>query len=372
MKEDTVKRWRQLLAGEVCEARDRRALAGLTAASKLYGAALTLHHSAYRLGLARRVRLPAFVVAIGNLTLGGTGKTTAAIAVADWLSDHGRRVAVLSRGYRGAGERGAVIVSEGVGPIVAPTVAGDEPYLLARALPGISVLVGKDRRKTGRLAVDRLGANALVLDDGFQYQRLVKDVDIVLVDALAPFGYDALIPRGLLREPVTHLRRATALWITHSDLVREADLKAIRERLRAVAPAVPVWLACHVPGALRYLEDGHTLELEALRGRRVLALSSIGNPGAFERMLAQVGAVVVGQAQFPDHHAYRAGEVREALHHRAGNADLVVTTEKDAVRLPLDCRDLPIWVLSVHLRERLGARPLAEELDQVLGQRVRP
>ena len=359
-------RWSRLIAGTVSGPLDRLALRGLSALSVAYGAALQVHQTAYRLGLARSRRLPALVVSIGNITVGGTGKTATAIAVARRLSDKGRRVAVLSRGYRGSAEKQAVIVSEGFGPLVGAGVAGDEPYLMARALPGVSILVGKDRRQTGRIAIERLGANALVLDDGFQYRRIAKDIEIVLVDALAPFGYDFLVPRGMLREPPQNLARGDAIWITHSDLVRESDLRALRERVQGYAPKARVYEARHAAVGLRSLDDGEALLPEVVRGQRVLALSSIGNPAAFERTLQQIGAVVVDHARFPDHHAYRATEIQQLLASRRGAADMIVTTEKDAVRLPPESLNPQMWALEVELAGRVGAPPLSEELDWLL------
>jgi tetraacyldisaccharide 4'-kinase len=299
------------------------------------------------------------------------------MAVSRWLSERGKRVAVLSRGYRGSGESQTVVVSEGLGPLVGADVAGDEPYLMARSLPDVSVLVGKDRRRTGQRAVERLGANVLVLDDGFQYQRLAKDIEIALVDALAPFGYDSLVPRGLLREPPRSLARADAVWITHSDLVREGDLRAIRARIGDCAPGARICETRHLPVRLRGLgerrlrADGDELPLQAVRGRRVLALSSIGNPAGFERTLEQIGAVLVAQARFPDHHAYRADEIRDLVATGARGAEMIVTTEKDAVRFPADCLDAPIWVLEVELAERAGAPLLSEELDWLLAAKAR-
>lgn len=366
MNADHRTRWASLIAGGATGKRDGLLLAGLQALSIGYGAALRLHLGAYRLGLARRLRLPALVVSIGNITVGGTGKTTATMAVARWLSERGKRAAVLSRGYRGSAERQALIVSEGVGPLVQPEVAGDEPYLIACALPGVSVVVGKDRRRTGRLAVARLGADALVLDDGFQYQRLVKDVEIALVDALAPFGYDFLIPRGLLREPATSLRRADAIWVTHSDLVRESDLRAIRERIEGYAPQARVRETRHAPVMLQRLADADELPPEAVRGQRLIALSGIGNPVAFRRTLEQIGAVVMEHVRFPDHHPYQAGEIRQLLADRAAKAEMIVTTRKDAVRIPAECVDDRVWALAVELAERPGAPPLSEEVEWLL------
>jgi tetraacyldisaccharide 4'-kinase len=357
--------WLRIVRGEAKRPAERLAAAGLRALSAAYAAALHIHLGAYRLGLARRTRLPALVVSVGNLTVGGTGKTTAALAVARWLWEHGKRVALLSRGYRGRGERKALVVSEGFGPLVTAEAAGDEAYMAARKLPNVSVLVGKDRRVTGRMAVDRLGANALVLDDGFQYQRLHRDVDIVLVDVLLPFGYDFLVPRGLLREPPDHLSRADAVWLTHSDLARKRDVDAVRARVESLAPQARIWEAVHAPVRLRRLDAEGEEEPDALRGRRVCALSSLGNPAAFARTLERMGASLVSEVRFPDHHVYRTEELQRAGEEEA--ADWVVTTEKDAVRLPAS-GDLgkPVWALEVELAGRPEGTSLGEEMSCLL------
>lgn len=362
--EDT--RWGRVARGQAQGFGERVAAGGLWALSVLYGAGLKLHHAGYRLGLARRTRVPALVIGVGNLTVGGTGKTTAAIAIARWLMDQGRSVAVLSRGYGGAAERGAAVVSEGSGPLLGPEEVGDEPFMIARALPGACVLVGKDRRRTGRRAVEDFGADALVLDDAFQYQRLVKDVEIALVDALAPFGYDFLVPRGLLREPPSQLARAGAVWLSHSDLVRDDDLRAVERRIGRHAPSARVWRARHAAVRLRRLDAEGEWEPEGLRGRRVLALSSVGNPAAFERTLEKEGAVLVGRVRFPDHHRYGEDELRGLLEREGGPAEWVVTTEKDAVRIPAGALAGPSYVLEVELAAGERAAPLSEELTCLL------
>lgn len=356
--------WQRIVRGEINSRGDRLTAAGLRALSGMYGLALRAHLGAYRWGLARRTRLAARVISLGNLTVGGTGKTTSCVAVARYLRQQGERVAVLSRGYRGQGEGGARIVSRGAGPIVSVQEAGDEPYLMARALPEVSVLVGRDRRRTGAVAVEKLGATALVLDDGFQYQRLERDLDIVLVDALLPFGYDFLVPRGLLREPVSHLARADAVWLTHCDLVRRDDLEAIRARVEQAAAGARVWEARHAPVGLTSLSGEMRYEPEALHGIRVCALSSLGNPAAFERALERLGADMV-PARFPDHHPYTVEEV-QAVARRKDGAEWIVTTEKDAVRLPAEALAKPVWVLEVALAGRPGGPSLAEEMECLL------
>jgi tetraacyldisaccharide 4'-kinase len=365
MKATENSMWMRIVRGEARAPREWLAAAGLRALSVGYGLALRLHLAGYRLGVARRTRFPVPVVSIGNLTLGGTGKTTASLAVARWLSEQGRRVAYLSRGYRGAGERKTLIVSEGFGPLLPADIAGDEPYMVARALPEVFVLVGRDRRRTGALALEKLGAEAIVLDDGFQYQRLARDLDIVLVDALLPFGYDLLVPRGLLREPPSHLARAGAVWITHSDLVRKADLAVTRERIRRLAPGARLWEAVHQPVRLRSLIVDDEVELEALSGRKICALSSLGNPLAFERSLERLGAEITARVRFPDHHSYRADELRADLAELNG-AEWIITTEKDAVRMPAGDLNRPSWALGVELAGRPDGPALSEELECLL------
>lgn len=363
MRERGGEWWRRVVEGEQQGLLVRLSAGALWGASLVYGAALKVHLAGYRLGLARRTRVPALVVSIGNLTLGGTGKTSAAIAVARWLTQR-RRPAYLSRGYRGQAERRVLVVSEGAGPLAGVEEAGDEAVLAATKLGGVPVVVGKDRRRSAAEAIARFGADALVLDDGLQYQRLEKDLEIALLDALNPFGYDFLVPRGLLREPPRHLARANAVWLTHCDLRRRAEVDALRRRVGELAPEARVWESVHRPVRLHRLDADEEAAPKALRGRRVCALSSVGNPVSFERTLERLGAEVVTALRFPDHHAYRGGELVK----RVGAGEWVVTTEKDAVRLPREALPRPTWCLEVELAERPGCPPLAEELEWLLSE----
>jgi tetraacyldisaccharide 4'-kinase len=326
----------------------RLLVAALAPASILYWIGLKANRLAYRLGFARATRLPARVVSIGNLTAGGTGKTSAAALLAAAALTAGRRPAVLSRGYgRRPSESASIVVSDGVQLADDHLATGDEPLLLARMVPGAAVLVGKDRRATGRRALERTGADVLILDDGFQYWRLAKDREIVLIDALAPFGNGLLLPAGVLREPLSHLQRAHAVWITHADLVEPQRLDAIRRRIERVFRG-PVVETVHRPVELRLLGRDEDVEMARLQDRPVAALSGIGNPRAFELTLERLGARVT-PLRFPDHHRYGADDCR-AIERFARRRDAVlVTTEKDAVRLcPGDFAD-PVWVLRVQV-----------------------
>jgi len=341
------------LSGTDDGAAARLLVALMAPASLIYWLGLKVNRLAYVLGLARVTRLPARVISVGNLTSGGTGKTSAAAALASAMVARGKRAAILSRGYgRRAGGAGSTLVSDGVRVVADHRVAGDEPYLLATKVPGAAVLVGNDRRRTGRRAVEDLGADTLILDDGFQYWRLAKDREIVLIDALAPFGSGLLLPAGVLREPVSHLRRADAVWITHCDVAGVERVRAIRARIGRIFNG-PVIETVHRPVGVRSLDADEIMSLAELDGKQVVALSGIGNPLSFELTLAGLGAEVV-PVRFPDHQPYSAEDCRAVERFARRRGALIATTEKDAVRLDAKSFSMPVWVL---LTEMAAARP---------------
>lgn len=342
--------WQQYLLAVVRG--ERRGLAAaltrgaLSVGAGLYRGSLEGYLLGCRSGLLAVTRAGVPVVSVGNITVGGTGKTSAVMAIARQLMAEGMRPAVLSRGYGGCR---AGVVSDGESLLMPPQESGDEPRLLAERLPDVPVLVGKDRRQGARTAVGDLGAGSLVLDDGFQYWRLRKDLEIVLVDALNPFDNGRVLPAGLLREPVGHLQRADAVWVTHADLAAPEQRQAVADRVRTVGAEIEVSFARHLPARLRAWQDKGALEMADLAERRVVALSSIGNPGAFERTLQRLGAIVV-PVRFPDHHPYRQQDLEavQSLARQEGAA-AVVTTEKDEIRLPNWAGEPPLWVLGVEM-----------------------
>jgi tetraacyldisaccharide 4'-kinase len=347
------------------------ARAGLTALSGLYAGALYGYRGLLRVGALPIAQVDAPVISIGNLALGGTGKTSATAAICRALLAAGARPAILSRGHgRPSPQPGVTTVSRGAGPVVDWRRAGDEPYLLASELPGALVLVAKDRRRAAAEAM-AAGASVLVLDDGFQYWRLRKDLEIALVDCLDPFGGGRLFPRGCLREPISHLRRAHAIWLTHADLVTAARREAIQAELRRLHPDAPQLLTRHVPVGLAGWPGGEEIGVDALRGRRVCALSSIGNPASFESLLASMGAHVVA-ARFPDHYRFGEHDVKQVVGAMRGQAEILVTTQKDQVRLPAPAAgasgamdlagETPIWVLRVEIC-RLDGSPVLPERE---------
>jgi tetraacyldisaccharide 4'-kinase len=314
----------------------------LTVASGLYRIGMTIDMVA-----GGTTKLPVEVISIGNLSVGGTGKTLAVLKLARELTAAGKKVAILSRGYGRRSQDAVAVVSTEDSVRMTPAEAGDEPSLLATSLPGVPVLVGKNRRVTGRYAIEHFHPDVLLLDDGFQYWRLHKDREIVLLDALQPTPREHLLPRGLFRVPWSHLRRASEVWITHADLATPSRLAHLQGRIAHYAPGVAVRYTAHRPLYLRD-RDGAQHDLELLKGRTVLALSGLGNPMQFEQMLGKLGARVT-PCRFRDHHPYAPADIL-AIQQQLAADMLLVTTPKDAIRLPHNC-PMPVLVAEVELAE---------------------
>jgi tetraacyldisaccharide 4'-kinase len=272
------------------------------------------------------------VVSIGNLAVGGAGKTPVAIAVARRLAARGRRVAVLSRGY-GATRRDARVVADGAQVLLGAAEGGDEPVLVARRL-GVPVLCGPRRAELARAAVEEHRADALLLDDGFQHRALARDLDVVVLDAMNPFGNGRLLPAGPNREPRAALRRAGLVWLSRADQAEPAARAALRALAVDATRRAPVE-SRHAPVEVVDGTLARGLGVGALRGRRVLLLAGIARPAGFRRTLAGLGAELGAEAIFPDHHPFTEGELGRVLREaETARCELVVTTEKDAVRLP--------------------------------------
>lgn len=343
--------WREVVSGESRAWWAGPARAGLAALSAPYAAGISGYRALFDLGLIRPAKLPCAVISVGNITVGGTGKTTTVRWLVRRLQEWGRRPAILSRGYR-AGEGGAktTVVAGPEGLRQDVKAGGDEPVVLARSLPGVPVIIGRKRVASGRLACEEFHPDVLVLDDAFQYWRLQKDLEILLVDATNPFGYGSVFPRGMLREPLRGVRRAHAAILTHAAWASEGKRAAVRKALQARMPGGVLAEARHVPVRLRDFATAAEEPLEALRDGGWLAVSGLGRPDAFRHTLAEVGASHVAGAPFPDHHAYTASDLR-AVVQRARSEGLagIVTTEKDAVKWD------PAWLD--------GARCLVLEID---------
>lgn len=291
-----------------------------------YAAAVGLRNHLYDRGILAAERLPVPVISVGNLTVGGTGKTPTVILLANLLRDRGRRPAVLSRGYGGKAPGPVNVVSDGQRLLLGWPETGDEPVLIARSVPGVPVLAGPQRGLTGRAALERFGADCLILDDALQHRALHRDLEIVLLDAARPLGNGFLLPRGPLRESPAALKRADLLIRTGGDQTAPPPLPA--------GTALPSFRGVHRPQCLVAAGTGRTLPLDRLRGTKVAAFAGLGRPEAFHRSLKSLGADLVAFRVFADHHPYSAADA-EALGRfaRESGAALIVTTEKDAVRL---------------------------------------
>ncbi len=331
----------------------------------------------YRSGWREQKYLGAQVVAIGNITVGGTGKTPVVELLARSLRDRGRRVAILSRGYKSKkldrpqkwkdqknreipGEKMPKVVSTGSALLLDSKYAGDEPFMLARNLDGVSVVVDKNRVKGGLFAVGQLDANTLLLDDGMQYLDLAHSLDIVLVDSGAPFGTEALLPRGTLREPPGNLHRASYIMITKCN---GSSNEALISRIRKYNRVAEIIESTHGP---IYLEDVFTRErkpLDFLKDKWVGAISAIAVPEAFEGSLEKLGARVEIKRRFSDHYRFSKKEVEKFMQRCVErDMEIIVTTEKDAVRFPKpESIDVPVYFLRIEV-EILKGREIWDSL----------
>lgn len=322
----------------------------LWTASVPYGWATRWRNNAFDRGLRETRRAPAPVISVGNLTLGGTGKTPCVEYVAGFFRDCGRRVAILSRGY--GSNRGA----------------NDEALLLDWNLPGVPHLQGRDRVALATQAIQELGSEVLVLDDGFQHRRLGRDLDLVLVDATDPWGHGYLFPRGLLRESPQGLRRAHTIVLTRTDQVCSKERGRLREAIARIAPDVPLVETRHQPCFL-VNADRASAPLETLRRRRVAAFCGIGNPEAFRRTLAALSADVQSFRVFPDHHRYTQADEDDlsAWAVKLPREGFLVTTQKDLVKLRrAELGGRGLWAVRICLAFETGRETFDRQLHDVL------
>lgn len=341
----------------------------LSALAPVYCAGLELYLLPYSLGLRKRRRLPCPVLCIGNLTTGGTGKTPMTQTLCRLLHAEGRRVVILSRGYGGQNEYGCAVVSDGERLLLTAPESGDEAYLLASTLPGIPVVVGKDRRVTGALAWERFQPDVIVLDDGMQFWQLHRDLDIVLLNACEPFDNGWTFPRGLLREPPSHLRRAGIVVLTNAQRAGRDQIAAVTRQVAKLAPNRPVLTADLEPTGLHDLTGKIDYPVAWLQGRKVAALCALGNPTAFEAMLETLGADLVARFRFRDHKVISADELtRVCAEARTSGAEVIITTEKDAVKLASEAASLPLLALQVEM-QLAGETVFRSVVESVLASR---
>ncbi|MFC5050613.1 tetraacyldisaccharide 4'-kinase [Rubritalea spongiae] len=334
--------------------------------SWLYRAGVMHRLRMFRLGFKDQAYLGTTVISIGNITVGGTGKTPVVELFSKTLRDRGRKVAILSRGYKSkkleepqrwqrrstgelvSEEEMPKVVSAGVGLELDVKYAGDEPYMLAKNLDGVAVVVDKDRVKGGKFAIEELDSDILLLDDGMQFLKIAHTIDVVLVDSNAPFGTGAILPRGTLREPPKNLCRADYIFITKCYQAGNAELI---EKIRKHNPVAEIIECTHGPKHLENVFTGEILPLDFLDGKYVAAISGIAVPESFEEKLTDLGANVLFHRTFADHHSFSQKDVDRFMRRCVRrDADIIVTTEKDAVRFPKpEEMDVEVYFLRIEV-----------------------
>lgn len=347
--------------------------------SLLFGTIVKIRLLLYKNRLRYDHHLGCQVIVVGNLTVGGTGKTPVVEKFARTLRDRGRKVAILSRGYKSKKEgllkkwwrqishgepEPPVTVSDGKTILVGPQQAGDEPFMLAKNLPGVVVVVDKDRVKAGNFAIQKHGADILILDDGFQYLRLKGTTNVLLIDRNNPFGNGNMLPRGILREPIHHIRRAKYVFLTKCD---GGDISELRARVLRHKPGVDIVECAHTPQYLQRVGTSGRMELLELHGRKVGAFSGIAMPESFEALLRKYGAEIRYNQRFLDHHWFGEFELERLFNGaKAAGVDCVITTEKDAVRLAPDYEPpLPLYYLRLEISMLAGADDFEAAVDKL-------
>lgn len=316
--------------------------------SFLYRFLIRLRHTLYKTGVLKSYSLPCRVISIGNITMGGTGKTPTVIYLAQLFKEQGLRTAVLSRGYKGKSSEKIAVVSDGEQILLSAQDAGDEPFLLSQTLPGIPIIIGKDRVLSGRHAIEHFSPEIVLLDDGFQHMKLKRDVDILLIDLYYGFGNGHLLPRGILRESLIHLNRAHLFLLTK--ITDGKDDHAIENTIISFKPGARIFFASYEVKCVTTLREEKKVDPNYLKGKRVLALSGIANPQYFSYLLRQQGMSVIEEWRMPDHYCYTskdANKLREHLNH----LDFIITTAKDSSKMDREIfKELPILTLEIMLK----------------------
>lgn len=321
----------------------------LYACSRAYQMAVKSRIHLYERRILEQRSLPCTVVSIGNMTVGGTGKTPMVAHVASLLKRLGHNVAVISRGYGGHAQRSGGIVSNGKTTFMELEASGDEPQLLASKLKGIPVLVAKDRYRAGMRSINKFGSSVLVLDDAFQHLPLKRDLNLLLLDSARPFGNGHCVPRGILREPVEQMKRASALIFTRWP--GEGNLARVSPMIDAHGKGRPIFRCMHVPDGLFIAGRKESLDLQTLKKQKVFLFSGIARNDSFRETVSRLQGCVAGALAFPDHHRYSHKDVG-LIWKRARdlNVDNIITTEKDYVNIQTQIPSVPqLMVLTISI-----------------------
>jgi len=331
-----------------------------------YGGLAKLRENLYKKGFLQSKRLPCPVISIGNITVGGSGKTPMTIYVAELIKHLGYGVAIISRGYKGEAEKIGGVVCDGRIICMGPDEAGDEPFMMAQRLKTVPVIVGKDRFKAGILAIKEFRPDVLLLDDAFQHLKLNRDIDLVLLDSKKPFGNAYLFPRGTLRETTSALLRGDAVILTRSDVGKQASLSQIKN----FVPRKPIFHSFHTPYIYKII-TGNSLQssdrlnisskydFDIFKGNRVFAFSGLASNDDFRRTIESFTCKLIKFSEFPDHHPYSNRELDEIVKSAMDlSAEFIFTTEKDYVRIAHKIK-WPIDLIVIGIEISFGENDIA-------------
>jgi len=334
--------------------------------SFFYLAVINLRNWLYDQKIFKEVKLSCPVISVGNITVGGTGKTPCVIMLAQMLQANGFKPAIISRGYGGRSVNSVNIVSNGDKILLDSANAGDEPYLIAQELKSVPVITGAKRIATGKTAVDQFGANILICDDAMQHRQIFRDINLVLLDNRSICGKDHVLPRGRLREPIKELKRADAIILTRADETVQTD-KKIGELIKA--KDIPVFKSIHRPKDIGKADFSEQNPVSILARKKVYAFCGIANPDSFKKTLSSAGTQILSFDIFPDHHRYNKSELEKI---KTGfvdcRADYLMTTEKDAVRLQSDPEFLKILNI---LRVEMEIKPSAQSFEKFIMEQIK-
>jgi len=338
----------------------------LFAISIVYSGSVKLREALYKKGILQSKRLPCPVISIGNITVGGTGKTPMTVYVTELIRRFGYKVAIISRGYKGKAEKTGGVVCDRRMICMEPDQAGDEPFMMAQRLKTVPVIVGKDRFKAGILAIKEFKPDVLLLDDGFQHLKLYRDLDLVLLDSKKPFGNAYLFPRGTLRETTSALLRGDAVILTRSDVGKQVSLSQIKN----FVPKKPIFHSFHTPYIYKII-TGNSLEspdrlnisskydFDIFKGNRVFAFSGLASNDDFRRTIESFTCKLVKFSEFPDHHPYSNRELDEIVKSAMDlSAEFIFTTEKDYVRIAHKIK-WPIDLIVIGIEISFGENDIA-------------
>ena len=332
-----------------------------------YGMAVKTRAGLYDWGWLAQRRLPKPVISVGNLTVGGTGKTPVVMWLANWLQAQGVQVGILSRGYRRADESKLRIVSDGQRVLATYEESGDEPFLMARSCPGVVIAVGADRYQLGRWVLDQFPIDCFILDDGYQHLGLHRNVNFLLIDALGGEGLQKLLPAGKLREPLSAAKRASALCVTRAN--HASNIHEILSPLQEIIPkSIPSICIQFHAGMLRHIPTKRTEPIEWVTNKQVMVFSGVGNASAFRKTVESLGVQILEEIVFPDHFSYTGSHLSEIRGRmKEIGVSIVLTTEKDAVKLePLLQEHDEIWAVTLDVQISDGR----ENLEQLVKRAV--